>query len=257
MSEDKNIKADAQRRSLLQSFWDDRYFISIALIVAFILRSFFYQPFNIPSGSMKPTLLIGDFIFTSKFAYGYSRHSMPFSPPLWQGRLWEDKPQRGDVVVFKLPSDGRTDYIKRLIGLPGDEIELRNGVVYLNGKALPRERISDFVEPQASGQFETIIRYKETLPNGVSYEVLDSDPASGADNTPLYIVPDGHYFLMGDNRDNSADSRFLSHVGYVPYENLVGQADIVFFSFDNRYRWWQFWYWPIAIRYGKLLEEVK
>src|SRR6476661_1715924 len=181
-----------------------------ALIIALVIRTFLFQPFNIPSGSMKATLLVGDYLFVSKYSYGYSKFSLPLSPPIFSGRLPGDwLPQRGDVVVFRLPKDTSTDYIKRVIGLPGDKIQVVDGVLNINGVPVKRE--------------------KETLPNGVSYYALDLVDNGFADNTQVYTVPADHYFMMGDNRDNSTDSRF-SQVGMVPFENIVGKAQIIFFS---------------------------
>jgi len=227
-----------------------------ASVIAVIIRSFLFQPFNIPSGSMKPTLLVGDYLFVSKYSYGYSRHSLPFSPDLGAGRVWESPPQRGDVVVFKLPGDNRTDYIKRLIGLPGDEIMVIDGLLHINGVAVEREVLEPFIDHDAAGRDKPIRRYRETLPNGVSYETLDETDEGLADNVGPYRVPEGHYFMMGDNRDNSTDSRFMRHVGYVPKDNLVGPARVLFFSIDDRVPWWSVWRWPAAIRYSRLLKTV-
>jgi signal peptidase I len=225
-----------------------------AVLIALVVRTLFFEPFNIPSGSMKPTLLVGDYLFTSKYAYGYSKHSLPFSPPLFGGRILEDLPQRGDVVVFKLPSDGRTDYIKRVIGLPGDEIQMRDGVLHLNGEAVPKERVGTFVDRGEGGR--ELARYVETLPNGRQYEVLDTTANGPYDTTRVFEVPEGHLFVMGDNRDNSMDSR-TRFVGFVPVENLVGRAEIVFFSTDGSAALWELWRWPFAIRYGRLLDGIE
>lgn len=223
-----------------------------AILIATVVRSLAYEPFNIPSGSMIPTLLVGDYLFVSKFSYGYSRYSMPFGLGFFDGRVWFDEPERGDVAVFKLPIDNETDYIKRIVGLPGDRIQVVEGLLYVNGEVVKRERLEDFVNKKPNGDLQRIHRYRETLPNGVSYEVLDAERLGSYDNTDLYIVPDRHYFLMGDNRDNSSDSRVLTHVGYVPVENLVGRAEVIFFSTKGTAHFWEFWRWPTAIRFGRL-----
>lgn len=222
-----------------------------ALILAMIVRIFFYQPFNIPSGSMIPTLLVGDYLFVSKYSYGYSKYSFPFSPNLFSGRVWASEPKRGDVAVFKLPRDNETDYIKRVIGLPGDEIQMIGGVLQINGKAVQRKRIDDFVMEDAFGNVRRVARYRETLPEGISYPVLDLVPQGVGDNTQVYKVPEGHYFMMGDNRDNSTDSRVSNAVGYVPFENFIGRAEIIFFSAGGDSRFWEIWRWPGSIRWSR------
>jgi signal peptidase I len=224
--------------------------IVYALIIAGVIRSFLFQPFNIPSGSMEDTLLIGDYLFVSKSTYGYSRYSFPFALIPFEGRFAVmSEPKRGDIVVFKFPPDNSTDYIKRLIGLPGDRVQMKDGVLYINDVAVPKEKIDDYVET-VGGEPRNIPRYRETLPNGVSYEVLDRDPQGNLDNTQVFVVPEGHYFMMGDNRDNSADSRV--DVGYVPFENFVGKAQIIFSSTNGEARIWEVWKWPFAIRYDRL-----
>ena len=228
-----------------------------ALILALLVRIFLFQPFNIPSGSMIPTLLVGDYLFVSKYSYGYSRYSFPFGPNLFSGRIWAKEPNRGDVVVFKLPRDNETDYIKRVIGLPGDEIQMIHGVLHINGEAVKKERVDDFVVRDAAGRERHMARYMETLPNGVTYPVLDLVNEGIGDNTEVYKVPEGHFFMMGDNRDNSTDSRFLSEVGYVPFENLVGRAQIIFFSIDEDASFWQIWKWPTDVRWSRILEAVR
>jgi signal peptidase I len=196
---------------------------------------FFYQPFNIPSGSMKSTLLVGDYLFVSKLSYGYSRYSFPLGLNYFSGRVFASEPRRGDVAVFKTPLDNSTDYIKRIIGLPGDEIAVRGGVVWLNGKEIPRRKLPDFISIDRTGVTQRIQRFEEELPGGVKYTVLDLYPngTGSADNKGPYRVPAGHYFMMGDNRDDSLDSRISAAaggVGYVPFENFVGRADVIFLS---------------------------
>ncbi len=226
-----------------------------ALVLALIVRTFLFQPFTIPSGSMKDTLLVGDYLFVSKYAYGYSRYSLPFSPDIFSGRIWAEPPTRGDVAVFKLPRDPSVDYIKRVIGLPGDKIQMIDGVLQINGTPVPKVKIDDYVTTDEYGETR-VARYRETLPNGVSYEVLDLDPHSFSDNTPVFEVPAGHYFMMGDNRDNSTDSRVLGAVGYVPFENFVGRADIIFFSVKEGEPAWQFWRWPWTVRFDRIFKLI-
>jgi signal peptidase I len=225
-----------------------------ALLIALVIRTFLFQPFNIPSGSMENTLLIGDYLFVEKYAYGYSRYSFPWGLAPVSGRIFGSDPARGDVVVFKFPPDPSTDYIKRVIGLPGDHVQMLNGQLYLNDKPIPKVRVDDYLETDSIGVVHHIPRYRETLPGGKSYFVLDRIANGPADNTDLYVVPPGHYFMMGDNRDNSADSR--ADVGYVPAENLVGKAEILFFSVDDSARIWEFWKWPWAIRYNRIFTVI-
>ncbi|MDP6345758.1 MAG: signal peptidase I [Alphaproteobacteria bacterium] len=227
-----------------------------AVLIALVIRTVAYEPFNIPSGSMLPTLLIGDYVFVAKFPYGYSRHSLPLSPPVFDGRIVEDPVERGDIAVFKLPKDNATDYIKRIIGLPGDRIQVIDGVLHINDAPVKREQVEDFVQPEVRGMYHRVRQYRETLPDGRSYLTLDLQPRSMADNTNVYVVPAGHYFAMGDNRDDSTDSRFLAHVGFIPAENLVGRADVIFFSVNGDTRFWQVWKWPWAIRFRRLFDTL-
>ena len=230
--------------------------IVYAVLIALVVRTVAYEPFNIPSGSMVPTLLIGDYLFVSKFSYGYSRYSLPFGIPLFSGRIFFHPPARGDVVVFKLPTDNSTDYIKRVIGLPGDHIQVKNGILYINDQPCPRKRIEDYLYQEGNGAVMPIAQYIETLPNGRQHPIIQMTDNGPLDNTPVYDVPPGKYFMMGDNRDNSQDSRVLSAVGYVPAENLIGPAQFIFFSTDGSARLWEFWRWPFAIRYNRLFHGV-
>jgi signal peptidase I len=226
-----------------------------ALLLALVVRTLLFQPFNIPSGSMKETLLVGDYLFVSKYSYGYSRYSLPYGIPLFTGRIWSAPPKRGDIAVFKLPRDNSTDYIKRVIGLPGDRIQMKDGVLFINDEAVKREKVADWVTTDRFGAETRVPRYRETLPNGVSYDTLDLDPNGFEDNTEVYEVPPGHYFMMGDNRDNSTDSRVpptSGGVGYVPFENFVGRAEIIFFSVEDGERAWEFWKWPWTVRWDRL-----
>ncbi|QIG52651.1 signal peptidase I [Nordella sp. HKS 07] len=266
--------ARESRKKSDDGFWDTIKVIIQALLIAFAVRMFLYQPFNIPSASMVPTLKVGDYLFVSKLSYGYSKYSFNFGLNLFGNELFKfgpipvegrfvfpAEPKRGDVAVFKLPVDNETDYIKRVIGLPGDRVQMREGVLYINGQAVPKQRIADFVDPTGEGYGRPIPQYVETLPNGVSYNVLDMTPNGAADNTQEYLVPSGHYFMMGDNRDNSLDSRYAQTssqggVGFVPYENFVGRADIIFFSIEPNAAFWQIWKWPTSIRWLRFFNLV-
>ena len=238
--------------------WETVKVIVQALLIAVVVRTVLFQPFNIPSGSLVPTLLVGDYLFTSKYSYGYSRYSIPFGPPVFPGRIWGSEPQRGDIAVFKLPKDNSTDYIKRVIGLPGDKIQVVDGVLQINGVPVKRERIADYRTSDAFGRSIGVPQYLETLPSGVSHRIIERDGDRGYwDNTYVYTVPPGHYFMMGDNRDNSTDSRDESSVGFVPFENLVGRAEIIFFSIDESASAWKVWEWPWTVRWNRLLRPIK
>ena len=229
--------------------------IVYAGLIAVGIRTLAYEPFNIPSGSMIPTLLVGDYLFVSKYSYGYSHFSLPFSPDLFAGRIFGRLPQRGDVAVFKYPRDDTTDYIKRIVGLPGDRIQVTQGQLYINGTEVPREQAGEYVTDD-SGIHMVLRRYLETLPNGVKHYILKATDEGEMNNTPEYVVPPDHVFAMGDNRDNSADSRFMNGVGFVPTENLVGRAEILFFSVDAEYPWWEIWEWPFEIRWNRLMRPI-
>ena len=237
-------------------FWETVRTVFYAVLIAVVVRPFAYEPFNIPSGSMYPTLMVGDYLFVSKSSYGYSKYSFPYGLDLFSGRVFSDSPERGDVAVFKLPRDNSTDYIKRIVGLPRDRIQVKDGVLYINGEMVKRVRIEDYEYRNRHGDQVKYAQYEETLPGGRTYRVLDATPfrsqPGSLDNTPVYVVPDGHYFGMGDNRDNSQDSRVLRSVGYIPEENLVGRAEILFFSTKGTARIWEVWGWPFTIRYGRL-----
>ncbi len=227
-----------------------------ALIIAILLRSLLYQPFYIPSSSMEPTLLVGDRLFVSKFAYGYSKHSFPFSPPIYKKRIFFKEPQRGDLVVFKTPSDNRTDYIKRLIGMPGDSLQFIKGNIYLNKKKIEKKEIIESINIRCGKINLPVKIYEEILPNGVKYKAVYNS-AGTLQNTDEYIVPENHYFLLGDNRDCSKDSRFLSEVGYVNKINLVGKAQLIFFSNDTiKGSVLKFWNWKKSLRTKRTLKKL-
>ncbi len=238
--------AFAEYRETLQT-------IVIAVLIALGIRTFAFEPFNIPSGSMIPTLLIGDYLFVSKFSYGYTRYSFPFSPPLFEGRIMGSLPERGDVAVFRKPGEEETDYIKRIVGLPGDRIQMIRGVLHINGEAVKREKVGG----RGDGGFSAFTEYLETLPSGRQHLIRERSDNEVMDNSPEYRVPDGHVFAMGDNRDNSQDSRALNEVGYVPVENLIGRAEILFFSHDGSARFWEVWRWPFAVRFSRIFDGIE
>ena len=248
-------KEDTSEKTEKKSdLWETVKVIFQALLIALVLRTFLFQPFNIPSGSMMDSLLIGDYLFVSKYSYGYSSHSFPLSAAPFSGRVWSAEPERGDIAVFRLPSDTSQDYIKRVIGLPGDRIQMIEGVLHINGEAVQREKVEDFVDTGRFGEEIRVDRYRETLPNGVSYMTLDLGP-SLFDNTKVYEVPEGHYFMMGDNRDNSTDSR--ASVGFVPFENFIGRAEIIFFSIRPGSSPWMLWKWPTELRFNRLFTSLR
>jgi signal peptidase I len=270
---DHAMAAKAAAKKPDEGIWETFKVIVQALAIAFFVRTFLYQPFNIPSGSMYPTLKIGDYLFASKLSYGYSKYSFNFSlgffgPPLFQccsfidfpGRkVLADVPKRGDVAVFKLPTDTNVDYIKRVIGLPGDHLQMKHGVLFINDIEVKKERIEDYLDPNIESNYRGLVnvpQYRETLPNGVTYTVLDFVEEGDVDNTDVYTVPEGRYFMMGDNRDNSQDSRYLDKVGYVPLENFVGRADVIFFSISPEATIKRIWEWPVRIRWLRFFHLI-
>jgi len=230
----------------------------IAVLLAIIIRTFLYEPFNIPSGSMLPTLLVGDYLFVSKPAYGYSRYSFPFGlGGGFEGRISPDTPERGDVVVFKLPSNTSIDYIKRVVALPGETVQVRGGRLYIDGVRVEREVVG-LVQSDENADFASrrLTEYIETLPGGAMHRIYEEGDNEDLDNTEVFRVPENHYFLMGDNRDNSQDSRVQSLVGYVPYENLVGRADILFFSVHESAKLFNPLTWPNTIRFSRMFNKL-
>lgn len=240
-----------------------------ALIVALIFRSFAFEPFHIPSGSMLTTLFEGDYIFVSKYSYGYSNYSFPFSPDIINGREGGSLPKRGDVAVFRLPTDTSIDYIKRVMGLPGDTVEVRDGVVWINHKPLDLKRLPDATFEDISGNVVSVAAYEETLPEGKKHLILDANRYGDVDNFGPVTVPAGHYFMMGDNRDNSVDSRYgdsalglhtppegMMGVGFVPLENFIGRAEVIAFSFKPTSMFFKFWEWPESFRQGRFWRDI-
>jgi signal peptidase I len=253
-----------------KNLWEFIKSLLMALVIAFSIRSVLFQPFNIPSGSMKDGLLIGDFLFVSKYSYGYSKHSFPLSMGPFKGRVMAKMPERGDVAVFVGPYDPETNYIKRVIGFPGDRIQMKDGILHINDRPCPIEAAGTFEDDLwESRQGEGRVRagdgvsprkipvYIETLPNGVRHRILKLQPFGEGvfDDTQEYTVPDGHLFMMGDNRDESGDSRALHQIGFVPIDHLVGRAEIIFFSTNAS--WWEVWRWPFAVRWSRLFKRIR
>jgi signal peptidase I len=258
MSEEARDARSPERSGAIHETVEVVKTVIYALAIALVLRVLLFQPFTIPSASMVPNLLEGDYVVVTKWSYGWSRHSIPFSPPVIQGRIFSREPDRGDVIVFKLPRDGRTDFVKRLIGLPGDRIDVKGGAVWLNGKPLKRQPLGPEVVETDFG-IRTVDRYLETLPNGKSYVINDFGPDGDMDDVGGFIVPEGHYFFMGDNRDNSLDSRAPEEigVGYVPAENLEGKAQIVLLSWDKGASIFKPWTWITKARPSRFFHRVQ
>jgi len=231
-----------------------------ALVLVLFVHSFFFQPFNIPSGSMIPTLLIGDHLFVSKFSYGYTRYSFPFGSkiPYFEGRIMGAEPKLGQVAVFRPVGDESTDFIKRVIGVPGDQIQMRGGILYVNNVECPLEYVKEIDFYDDSGQTKKAALYTETLPNGQKHSVLKQREfgAGHYDSTPVYTVPEGHFFMMGDNRDGSDDSRGMGRVGFIPYDHFIGEAQMIFFSSGSHASLWQFWSWPFTAIYSRMFMMI-
>ena len=242
---------------MLAKIFENLKTLIIAFLIAILIRSLFFQPFYIPSSSMEPTLLVGDRIFVSKYTYGYSKHSFPFSPPIFENRILYSKPNYGDLVVFKTPSDNRTDFIKRLIGLPGDQIQFKDGNLFVNNEMIKREKISNRNDIRCAGKEIDVLEYNEELSKKKSFNIVYKLKGS-MKNSDLYKVPDDHFFFLGDNRDCSSDSRFLGNVGYVHKNNLVGKARIIFFSNDTlKGSVLKFWNWSNSLRLDRFFKIIK
>lgn len=250
MSEN-HLKDSTQNRSKFlaedESWFDFAKSILLIVFLIVLFNSLAFKAFKIPSESMLKNLMVGDFLVVSKYSYGYSKHSLPFSLPLFSGQVFASDVERGDVVVFRLPRDPDIYYIKRIVGVPGDKIQMKSGMLYLNGEKVPAIKLDDYVRLDAYGKKETYERYEETMPNGRSYEILDRGYTRNriAEDTDVFTVPQGHYFAMGDHRDNSQDSRWPSAtgVGFVPAENIIGEARWIVASFDNKASFIEFWNW--------------
>ena len=242
---------------MISKIFDNIKTLIIALVIAILIRSLLIQPFYIPSSSMEPTLLVGDRIFVSKYTYGYSKHSFPFSPPIFNKRVFNSKPEYGDLVVFKTPSDNRTDFIKRLIGFPGDEIQIIEGQLFINKKKIHKAKLANNFNVRCGDSVSEVIVYKEELPNKINHTAVYNKIGSMI-NSDFYVVPDKHYFFLGDNRDCSRDSRFLSSVGYVHEDNLVGKAQMIFFSNDTKKgSFLKFWNWNESFRFDRFFKKIK
>lgn len=250
MSEDTTT----EKQSFAKEMYDLVKVVVEALLIALVIRTFIFGLVVIPSASMVPTLLIGDYLYVTKYAYGYSKHSFPFSAGPFSGRIFGTEPKLGDIVVFK-GADKKIDYIKRLVGLPGDKIQMIDGVLQINGEAVTKVKAPEFVETNKFGSIDTVQRFLETLPNGVKHNTLDYG-STRADNTNIFEIPKGHYFMMGDSRDNSNDSRFQDSVRMVAFEDLIGRADFLLLSMSNGGSFWQFWNWPDNLRTDRMFKSL-
>lgn len=253
------------KKSQTNEWWDTIVVVVEALVIAIVLRSFFYQPFSIPTGSMQQTLMIGDYFVANKWIWGYGKHSfslgsygdftlLDFELPI-SGRIFGREPNRGDVAVFR-PVPQHVEYIKRVVGLPGDHIQMKAGRLYINGVMVKREKVGMAMDTDSTGDDRQVTVYRETFPEGTTHIIQEISDNAQLDNTQEYVVPAGHYFMMGDNRDRSADSRVLSAVGYVPFTNLVGKAEARFFSIKDNIPPWQLWQWPANVRWDRMFESI-
>ena len=254
----KTGKDNKTKKRKKSGLWDTIRTVAYAVIAAMVVRTVALEPFNIPSGAMIPSLLVGDYLFESKYSYGYSKFSLPWSLDLFSGRILGSTPERGDVAVFRLPRDNDTDYIKRIVGLPGDKIQVSNGILKVNNMPVQQKRVDDFRFTDVYGRQRTIAQIEELLPNGVAYNTLDANPNGTLDNTQIYLVPEGHYFAMGDNRDNSLDSRVGGSygVGFIPAENLIGRAEFIFYSTRGGADIWEVWKWGEVTRLDRLFKAI-
>ena len=254
MNINAEIKPHMKKIGLQNSLIDTIKVVLYAVLIAFLVRVFLLQSFFIPSGSMVSTLLVGDYLFISKYSYGYSKYSLPFKPNLFSGRIFSSSPKRGDVAVFHLQG---TDYIKRVVGLPGDTIQMVRGRLHINGQPVRLRRLPDYTTSDLFGMTRSVARFEEQLPNGKKHDVLDIHPNASGDNTQLYKVPAGHYFMMGDNRDNSNDSRFMAPVGFVPLENFIGRAVFRYYSQVGTLKFSNIRNWPSQIRWSRMFTWIR
>lgn len=253
------------KKSAANEWWDTFVVIVEALLIAIVLRFFLYQPFSIPTASMQQTLMIGDYFVANKFVWGYGKHSfslgrygdfalLDFELPI-ANRIFGREPDRGDIAVFRpVPQD--MEYIKRVVGLPGDRIQMKEGRLYINGTIVEREKVGTTTDTDSNGDAREVTVYRETFPEGSTHIIQEISDNAPLDNTPEYVVPAGHYFMMGDNRDRSADSRVLSQVGYVPAVNLIAKAEARFFSIKDNLPPWQIWQWPANVRWDRMFQSV-
>ena len=259
MAEAGPLPKPARARGILSAIWREGKGIGLALCLVLIVRTVAAEPYTVPTPSMVPTLLVGDKLVASKYAYGYSKFSSPIGVlPDFKGRVLDHPPARGDVIVFRLPRDTSETYVKRVIGLPGDRVQMQSGRLYINGDMVPRRDAGTFTT-ELSGRTYTLHRYIETLPGGKDHDVIEMSDTEALDNTPEYTVPEGHYFMMGDNRDDSLDSRVAAvagGVGMVPMENLVGRVDLVLYSRDPELSWWDSANWPDLMRNIRLFTPI-